>query len=464
MDIAKMKAFNAKMGKRQKFSKGGMIRKIAGRHYFDVGGATTVQTATPTTGQVLGGAFAEYNPQFYENPVGAVSNVASEAGQGVQQLASDFTAQNQFQAQLAPTTQYNYGSPLASGASAAQNGYNQFNQNLGQEQGLNQQLGQIASGQGPNPAQTMLSQQTGQIVANQNALMAGQRGASSNVGLIARQAAQQGAATQQQAVGQGATMQAQQSLGALGQEAALQGQIGNQVTSEQNANTSLFGNAAAANNAQNNSLISNYGMAQGINANIAQNNANAVNNTTSGVLNGGASILSALAAGGEVDPGAPIVAEPSAPNIDIPSVSVPQQSSSSGKSGGGGTGGGIASLAALFAKGGNICQGPHKSHVANFLSQGGEAHGLVPAMVSPGERYLNPEEVKKVVENGENPLKLGKKFGGTAKVKGDSLKNDTVPADLEEGGVVIPRHVMNKKSADKAALFVHKAVHMRKPQ
>ncbi len=83
------------------------------------------------------------------------------------------------------------------------------------------QLQGVANGTGPNPAQAMLNQQTGQNVANQAALMAGQRGAGANVGLMARQIAQQGAATQQQAVGQGASMQAQQSLGALGQ---MQGQ------------------------------------------------------------------------------------------------------------------------------------------------------------------------------------------------------------------------------------------------
>ena len=37
-----MKKFNQKMGKIQKFSKGGRIKKIAGKHYFDAGGSTTL--------------------------------------------------------------------------------------------------------------------------------------------------------------------------------------------------------------------------------------------------------------------------------------------------------------------------------------------------------------------------------------------------------------------------------------
>jgi len=107
-----------------------------------------------------------------------------------------------------------------------------------------------------------------------------------------------------------------------------------------------------------------------------------------------------------------------------------------------------------------VAKGPHKSHVANFLAAGGE----VPAMVSPGERYLSPDDVKEVVERGANPLKMGKKFEGKAKVKGDSLKNDTISTTLKEGGVVLPRHVMNKKNRDHAELFVRRAVHMKSPK
>lgn len=96
-----------------------------------------------------------------------------------------------------------------------------------QQQGVANQYQGIVNGTGPNPAMAALNQTTGQNVANQSALMAGQRGASSNVGLLARQAAQQGAATQQQAVGQGATMQANQSLNALSGLSGQQQAIGN---------------------------------------------------------------------------------------------------------------------------------------------------------------------------------------------------------------------------------------------
>src|ERR1700679_261280 len=73
-----------------------------------------------------------------------------------------------------------------------QNGLGNQSQVYGQLQG-------VANGTGPNPAQAQLAQATGANTANQAALMAGQRGSAANVGLLARQAAQQGAANQQAA-------------------------------------------------------------------------------------------------------------------------------------------------------------------------------------------------------------------------------------------------------------------------
>lgn len=109
----------------------------------------------------------------------------------------------------------------------------------GQQANTARQYQDISEGRGPNPALAALHQATGENVANQAALMAGQRGAGANVGLIARQAAQQGANTQQQAVGQGATLQAQQQMNALSglsaqqqAQAATQAQIGNLGTTQ----------------------------------------------------------------------------------------------------------------------------------------------------------------------------------------------------------------------------------------
>lgn len=65
--------------------------------------------------------------------------------------------------------------------------------------------------------------------------------------------------------------------------------------------------------------------------------------------------------------------------------------------------------------------------------------GKVPAMVSPGEIYVPPEQVGAVASGKEQASHVGKKIPGKAKVKGNSPKNDTVPAALSPGGVIIKR-------------------------
>lgn len=126
------------------------------------------------------------------------------------------------------------------------------------------QLQQIVQGGGPNPAQAMLNNATGQNIANQAALAAGQRGGAQNVGMLARQAGQVGANAQQQAVGQGANLQAQQALGALqaaGNLANTQTQQQMQATQQNTANrTGLYNTLLGANNAQNQFSLENQRM------------------------------------------------------------------------------------------------------------------------------------------------------------------------------------------------------------
>lgn len=176
------------------------------------------------------------------NQQGALNSVGAQQGSlNSQQNLNAQLAGNNGAANLGNV--YGQGQELA-GQMAGVGGVQNLNNALqsqqalaGQQQGLANQYQDIASGQGPNPAMAMLNQQTGQNVAQQASLMAGQRGAGSNVGLLARQAGQQGAGIQQQAVGQGATMQAQQSLN------ALQG-IGNQQQAIGNTNQNVANIAA----------------------------------------------------------------------------------------------------------------------------------------------------------------------------------------------------------------------------
>lgn len=177
------------------------------------------------------------------------------------------------------------------------------NQNgLGNQSQVYNQLQGVANGTGPNPAQAMLNQTTGQNVANQAALMAGQRGAGSNVGLIARQAAQQGGSLQQNAAGQAATLQAQQSLNAInGAGNIANTQAANQV-GQTNANTqsqmaeqqNLLG-AAGNYNAQQVGMQSNI---NSTNAGLAEKTMGGQQALIGGALQGAA--MAVMAGGGEV--------------------------------------------------------------------------------------------------------------------------------------------------------------------
>lgn len=375
------------------------VRSRGGVRYFDLGGSVT-PTATPTLAPQPKG-------DFFSDAFNAVAGV------------------NPYKAQLAPTTQYDYGSLLSSGQAQGQQALGQQQGNLASEQALQQQLLAQAAGQGPNPAQAALNQNTGVNVANQAALMANQRGGSANAGLLARQVGQQGAQTQQQAVGQGATLQAQQQLAAQQGAAALQGQIGQQLTSQQEVGNQLIGLGANSNNAQNSGLTGNYQMAQGINSGNSQNNANAV----SGLIGGAAKGVSSAAAG-------PLAALFAAKGGEIHSGRVSYLD------------------APHFAQGGPVSQAGQflMGGAAPMMSKG----GTVKAMVSPGEKVLPPNKV-----GSATPLKDAVPVPGKAKVKGDSLKNDVVPADLPEGAIVLPRSVTQHKDAPRKAADFVRAIHAK---
>jgi hypothetical protein len=385
------------------------------------------------------------------------------------------------------------------------------NQGLGTQNTLAQNLANEAAGQGPNPAQAALNQSTQANISQQAALAAGQRGAGANAGLLAAGNAQQGAATQQQAVGQAATLQAQQQLAAQQQQAAL---ASTQVNQGANAITGL--NTAQqneqnilqnANTSANNAGVAMQGNINNVNAAVSEGNqqqaANTVGGITSGlssVLGGGSSMLSSLFAaggpvtapppnptptptptpgpidpdtaksfskgllgydeGGEVDEGDYTSSSASSgPSIAAASAAPSGganygQDTNGGKSGGsGGGGGGAAGLLALLAEGGYVEKYLNRAKGGKVPPPAGKQ---VPAMVSPGERYLSPSDVKKVMAGKANPMQVGTTIPGKAVVKDDSLKNDTVKKTLQAGGLVIPRHITEHPMAhEKALSFIH---------
>lgn len=343
-----------------------------------------------------------------------------------------------------------------------------------QQQALANQYQNVANGTGPNPAQAALNQSTGQNVANQAALMASQRGAGSNVGLIGRQAAQQGANIQQQAVGQAATLQAQQQLAgmqglaqqqqALGQTAA--GQVGTlnaaqqqqaaiaaqqvaqqqaqqqavaglatQQVGQQQAGIGALNNAAQGQqqnllNAQsnyNNAQVTNQGNVNTANAGIAKGNQSFQSGALSGIA-GAAGAGLGLAKGGMV----PKMAD----------------------------GGPVLGTATTFAPAPSLSEW-FTAPLAPGMSSNQDANRAAPQAAAPvtGDEAIaqNGAKLGQAIGGAGASLALqsGGKVPGQAKVKGDSYANDTVDAKLSPGEVVIPRSIMTSANpAAHAAAFV----------
>lgn len=395
------------------------------------------------------------------------------------------------------------------------------------------QLQGVANGTGPNPAQAQLAQATGANVANQAALMAGQRGSSANTGLMARQAAQQGANIQQGAAGQAATLQANQSLNALqgmgnmanqqaGQQAnATQGYTQNALAAQQNILNSIaagnnarvgmqsninnvgggiaqtvasgqmnmIGNLAGAAGSAAGGLFSNSGNSATASPATQTSTADWMQSPTTGTSNvalAGGGMVPKYAAGGGValsqldptlaTPSIAPIAEPSGPQSNVgktfnssndaetQSAGMIPNASSAGAAGGGGAKKADSGMGKLLGIAGGIVGGIYGGPagaiaggaVGNAVGGGMAKGGEVPAMVSPGEQYLAPADVKKV-EKGANPLSVGEKIPGKAKVKGDSYSNDTVPKTLKSGGIVLPKSVMESQDPSRSAAdFVSK--------
>jgi hypothetical protein len=264
-----------------------------GLQHFDSGGTTlggptaAGPASNTTSGGVLGavGNFLGTTNNFQ----GTGANI--QAGTNAAQLNNAYTGtQGALAQQQGVTNTLNGG----------------LNQGANTESNLTNQLTAEANGQGPNPALASLNQQTGQNIAQQAALAAGQRGGGANVGLLARENAQQGAATQQQAVGQAATQEAEQQLAAQGN---LQNLASNQVAQGTGATQALNqtqqgeqGILQNANTANNNANVSQQSNLNTTNASVAAGNQSTTGNILSGIGSGLSSVAGfiGLAKGGLV--------------------------------------------------------------------------------------------------------------------------------------------------------------------
>jgi hypothetical protein len=200
-----------------------------------------------------------------------MGGIASTIGGIFGQTAAAFTPQNSYQAN-------NGGQNLSALLSGSQAN---LAQNQAGESGLATQLQAQANGQGPNPAQMQLQNALTQNQAQAAGQEASQKGI--NPGLAQKQIATNSANQAQQAAGQGALMGAQQQIAAQGQLGGLYGNMANQNLTNQGQYEGVL-------NAEN-----------GVNAATSAQNAAAVQNTNSGLMQGVAGGIGAvLYKGGEI--------------------------------------------------------------------------------------------------------------------------------------------------------------------
>jgi hypothetical protein len=332
------------------------------------------------------------------------------------------------------------------------------NQVLSQQQALANALLAQSQGGGPNPALAQLNQATGQNVANQAALMAGARGANANPALIARLAAQQGAGIQQNAVGQAATMQAQQQLQAQQALAQIQNQMAQQALQGESIQQ---GGVAAQNTAVTTGQLG----ANNINAQSAAQNAKQNAGILGGLIGGAASIFSGgFAHGGEIPKmagGGVMGIE----NYQAPTQYALPQWINPLADDEGGMNQGLATLAKALKKkqnpgaqvggemgadlGASIFNEPATPVMAQApMAAPMSMPGGMTGMGSVGAAmYALGGDVVDATPGGKVP--------GRAVVGGDSEKNDIQPALLSPGEVVIPRSIAQGPNApDKAAEFI----------
>lgn len=432
-----------------------------------------------------GGAGLNYNADLanIQKPITDQNALAAngQVDQGLAQQQAFLQALQQQHGAANQSNVFGQGQNIAQ-ALAGQGGIQNQNSVFQQQQGLANQLQGVANGTGPNPAQAQLAQATAQNVAQQAALQAGQRGGSANPALIARQAAMQGANIQQQAAGQSATMQANQQLAALGalqnQQAQLGQTAGTQVAQQLNNQGQLANQAAQQVNQQAGAIQGFNSAAQGNQSNIfnaignqnaqqvgSQNNVNsnnaAISNTLAGqqgnfgygaINNAGKGLMGLMGAEGGVVPrmadGGAIEGPQSnvgkflrgvntiaAPQADTGAQGVASQTPIATQAGN--------TLGDMMTKGlGSLMGGAPASVGAAGAGEAGAAAagggGLAAMAPVMSAALLNKGGEAKAPIDGESVEKVP----GKAKVKGNNLKNDTVPALLSPGEVVIPKSVM----------------------
>lgn len=315
---------------------------------------------------------------------------------------------------------------------------------------LAQMLFSQASGNGPSVAENQLRQTTD----SNNRAAAGMIGAQHgiNPALAARMILQNNAANNQNAAAAGATLRAQEQLGAMGQLGQALGTQRSQDISQAQGNATTNAGLVQAlgglQNTQNANQITNALGAQQINAGVSGQNANTNGSIAGGLLSGLSSAMAGSAVSGKWRGGPVGYADggevANLPNFmgaadylakEYPATGLKQGFSDFGK----------AAIAGSAPSTTSVGDPSSFSSIGSPMAgDQGEAAG---GGGGGGIMSMAPMLAMMAAQGGKIP--------GKAPVKGDSPTNDTVPTMLSPDEVVLPRSVVNaKNSPEKAKEFM----------
>lgn len=309
---------------------------------------------------------------------------------------------------------------------------------------LARSLAAQARGEGPNPAAAQLARTTQDNASRQAALMASQRGASQNAGAIARMAAQQGSQAQQDAIGQAAVLKANQQLAA---QQAL-GQMTNQMIGQQQAALGQYGQLSAEQQRQLLAAMGQYNSTQAqqqaaanqINSQMALERSRSQNQGLGGLLNAAGAAIPFLGLPSSVANVAGAVINGFGGNAATQATQAPTPTNFDASAA---SGHGASPFDINLAAG----------HGAQGYAAGGQVE---PDYSLPPIRF-NPSGGRTILGNYAQGLTMssGGYVPGRAAFGGDDYANDTVPAMLSPGEIVIPRSIVQGKDAgDKSKKFV----------
>lgn len=352
-------------------------------------------------------------------------------------LAGALGTKSQYQANAAQA-----GNPYDQ--SYLQNAVDNQQQIYANQQALALQLQKNMAGVGPNPAQTQYEQNAQQNINNAQGLIASQRGL--NPALATRLGANAATNANQQAAGQASILQQNQQLGAT------------------QALSNLYGQQQQGNIGQQQLYVAPNTAAMQTNASVAnanQQNAAGIVGGLLGAAGSGATMFKAQ--GGEI---APQRFDMGGAVSSLSSGFGPQSQAGGylnqgfGPLGGLGGSGGAALQKGFSSFGVKAPSLPGSSTTPNSITGGSLAAGEEGAPLAGGAADVIAEAgplaalAAKGGMMGKN-FKPGGKVPGKASVAGDSYANDTVPAIVSPGEIVLPRSVTQAKDAPKkAAAFV----------